>query len=184
MPHDRQSRHRCLPDASLANRRGKWDSSGRCRPLVHHCGRQMRSYYDRSAIAHRSRSSMSRSRLATQVSAIEQRSCDDHEICVRSHSRMMLELMREREATVRLMRIARDREARQRSCAEQHGWTAPSSAPSIQGASLRSTVGGPLLGPTCHRGRNASKRSPRFGSPSREKMPKELFLDTHVAQEA
>ena len=64
---------------------------------------------------------MSRSRLATQVSAIEQRSCDDHEICVRSHSRMMLELMREREATVRLMRIARDREARQRSCAEQHG---------------------------------------------------------------
>eukprot|EP00966_Prymnesium_polylepis_P153623 3547402-Prymnesium_polylepis.1 len=30
------------------------------------------------------------------------------------------------------MRIARDREARQRSCAEQHGWPAPSSAPSIR----------------------------------------------------
>lgn len=75
-----------------------------------------------------------------------QRSCDDHEICARSRSRMMLELMREREVTARPIRIAPDREARQRSCAEQHGWTAPSSAPSIQRASPRSNVGGPLLG--------------------------------------
>jgi hypothetical protein len=59
---------------------------------------------------------------------------------------MMLELMREREVTARPIRIAPDREARQRSCAEQHGWTAPSSAPSIQRASPRSNVGGPLLG--------------------------------------
>ena len=123
---------------------------------------------------------MSRSRLATQVSAIEQRSCDDHEICVRSHSRMMLELMRERKATARLMRIARDREARQRSCAEQHGWTAPSSAPSIQGASLRSTVGGPLLGPTmvpAILGETADNWWPRLDSKSKRVLTKYLFLD-------
>ena len=34
-----------------------------------------------------------------------QRSCDDHEICARSRSRMMLELMREREVTARPIRI-------------------------------------------------------------------------------
>ena len=154
----------------------KWDSSGRCRPLVHHYGRQMRSKYDRSAIARRSWSSMSRSRLATQVSAIDRRSCDDREICGRSRSRMMLELMRERAATARPMRIAPDREARQRSCAEQHGWTAPSSAPSIQAASPRSTVGGPLLGDLTNKGETVLNGRPFLCRSPKTVLTKNLFL--------
>ena len=74
--------------------------------------------------------------VALQVghSGVDQRrrGCDDHEICARSRSRVMLQLMREREVTARPMRIAPDRKAQKRSCAEQHGWTAPSSAPTIK----------------------------------------------------
>ena len=120
---------------------------------------------------------MSRSRLATQVSAIEQRSCDDHEICVRSHSRMMLELMREREATVRLMRIARDREARQRSCAEQHGWTAPSSAPSIQEPACDPPLADRFWGLPAILGETADNWWPRLDSKSKRVLTKYLFLD-------
>ena len=104
------------------------------------------------------------------------RSCDDREICGRSRSRMMLELMRERAATARPMRIAPDREARQRSCAEQHGWTAPSSAPSIQAESPRSTVGGPLLGDLTNKGETVLNGRPFLCRSPKTVLTKNLFL--------
>ena len=110
------------------------------------------------------------------VGHIDRRSCDDREICGRSRSRMMLELMRERAATARPMRIAPDREARQRSCAEQHGWTAPSSAPSIQAGSPRSTVGGPLLGDLTNKGETVLNGRPFLCRSPKTVLTRNLFL--------
>ena len=156
----------------------KWDSSGRCRPLVHHCGRQMRSKYDRSAIAHRSRSSMSRSRLATQVSVTRRRCCDDHEICARSRSRMMLELVRERDVIARPMRIAPDQKAL--------GAAAPSSTAGLRRRPLpafKEPARDPPLayrfwaictkGAKSHNDHNHKRRTT-----SKSVLPKKLFLDS------
>ena len=104
------------------------------------------------------------------------RCCDDRDICARSRSRVMLEFMREREVTARPMRIAPDQKARQRSCAEQHGWTAPSSAPSIQGASPRSTVGGPLFGDLHKKGDRYDNCRPFLCRSPKTVLTKNLFL--------